>query len=72
MNEIDFARRFGTRSGMAAREGNAALANAERDAFRIWIDLLAPGHAGHELRGMLEREFARAYHEAKGTRPGEM
>ena len=63
MTEMEVARRFGQRAGKAAGGGDWTRSSAERDAFRLWLDLVAPGHACHELRGELEHEFNNGYRE---------
>lgn len=61
MTELEVARRFARRAGEAALGEDWVLANQERDAFRQWCFLVAPGHVGHNLRFELEREFEKVF-----------
>ncbi len=61
MTEVEVARRFAQRAAEAAHAEDWARASQERDAFRQWCFLIAPGRAGHDFRFQLEREFEKTF-----------
>ena len=61
MTELEVTRRFAQRCGEAAAAEDWVLANRERDCFRQWCFLVAPGRVGHDLRFQLEREFEKTF-----------
>ena len=61
MTELEVTRRFAKRAADAACAKDWVRANQERDAFRQWCFLIAPGHVGHDLRFQLEREFEKVF-----------